>query len=164
MASILDKAKAAFGGTSAAAPASEDRDLQESVLLVLRLKNEALQQADRAAQNDQRQPTLSDYFIAAHKLGITNREALQKHQIPWGPRIYSDLSGLKITGFLIREGEISPSADIRQQAMQLANEEAAKAGRKASLPDFLNAVRIVNDMKEGGVSSRRVIQPQRAMS
>ena len=38
--------------------------------------------------------------------------------------------------------------------MLLANAEAEKAGRKATLPDFLNAVRIVNDRKDGGVSSQ----------
>ena len=62
-------------------------------------KAEALGMASRAAQAEQRNPTLEDYFAAAQQLG-------QDRDLPaneWNPRVFADLSGQNINGFLISE-------------------------------------------------------------
>lgn len=86
-------------GTSAAAAAPAEPD-EASRLFALR--RTALDLAAATARHENRQPTLADYITAAESL----RGQVETQGLQWGPRVYANLSGQTIRGFLIRREDI----------------------------------------------------------
>ena len=65
------------------------------------LKRDALAAATRMAQGENRAPTLKDYIAAAD--GMRNRAEIEG--LRWDARVYADLSGQKLDGFLINQAD-----------------------------------------------------------
>lgn len=105
------------------------------------LKIEAIGRAALDAKSEKRMPTLTDYFIACEQLGETRREEFAARGMQWGVRIYSDISGLTLDGFLIRKDDVTPPLEARQAASAKARDIAAFQNRKATTLDFLYAMR-----------------------
>lgn len=104
-------------------------------------KEEALERARVAANAEGRMPTLTDYFIECELLGQERRELIAAEKMHWNVRVYADMSGLLIEGYLLRKEDIKPPAEIRARANAKATEIAAYQNRKATTLDFLQAMR-----------------------
>lgn len=105
------------------------------------LKEEALANAAADAAHEGRKPTLTDYFIACEVLGEKNASELRAENIAWDRKIYTDLSGLTVQGYLIRQEDIAPPADVRQRAMERAQNVAAHQQRQPTVLDFLRSIK-----------------------
>lgn len=127
-------------------------------------KTEALSMATEAAAERSKatgiesMPTMTDYFIAANKLGETKAQEMKERGVDWSPRVFADLSSLTdntgkvtaemhISGFQINKADIEPLADIKMFATMKAAELAQAEGRKAGLPDMLQALQ---DIQQAG--------------
>lgn len=104
-------------------------------------KEEALERASVDARAQGRMPTLTDYFIACEMLGELRRELIASEGLSWNYKVYTDMSGLTIDGFLIRREDLSPPVEMRQRASAKARELAQYQGRKATMLDLLHAMR-----------------------
>lgn len=105
------------------------------------LKEEALARAAAEARSESRMPTMTDYFIACELLGQERKAMLDEQQIQWGSKVYVDMSGLTIQGFLIRKDDLMPPADVRTRAMERAKNIAGHQGRQATTLDMLYAIK-----------------------
>lgn len=104
-------------------------------------KEESLERASTEAHAEGRMPTLTDYFIACEMLGAERRGLIADEHLHWGPKVYTDLSGLTIDGFLIRREDLTPPADMRLRASANAKELAKYQGRTPTMLDYLRAMK-----------------------
>lgn len=116
------------------------------------LRQEALTRASTDAKAENRQPTLNDYFIACEQLGEQRRSEFEARGVQWNPRIYADISGMQVDGYLIRRDDVVPSNDVREVAALRAQGIAQSQGREPSNLDYLEAVR---DVERNGIDAMR---------
>jgi hypothetical protein len=105
------------------------------------LKTHALSMAIADAHADKRMPTITDYFIACEMLGQEKSAELAEKNIVWNVKVYADLSGLHIDGFLMRKEDLTPPTEVRQKASQYAVGLAKHQNRVPTTLDYLMAVR-----------------------
>lgn len=105
------------------------------------LKQEAIARAALDAKAERRMPTLTDYFIACEELGEQRRDEFAMRGMHWGVRVYADISGLALDGYLIRKDDVAPPAEARAAASQHAKAIAAHQNRQATTLDYLYAMR-----------------------
>ena len=67
------------------------------------LKKRLLIQAAEKARTDGRVATLEDYRLACVHYGQSNDGMAMTERGEWGPKIYADLRGQHLTGFLIAD-------------------------------------------------------------
>lgn len=104
-------------------------------------KEEALERASADARAEGRMPTLTDYFISCELLGEERRTLIASEQLAWNVKVYTDLSGLTIDGFLLRREDLAPPADMRLRASANAKEMAKYQGRTPVMLDYLRAMK-----------------------
>lgn len=111
-------------------------------------KKEALQIARANAGIDGRPPTISDYYIACEQLGEQHEHRMARQGLEWNAKIYADMRGQTLDGFLIRQGEIEPDASAQQAAIRLAAQQRGVSPDKLALSDVYDAMRQVNDLRD----------------
>lgn len=158
------------GGTSAAPTPKDLPDLNGSfpdteARKLFDLKKEALEMASQMALERQYgdrearaagldtgparspesyKPTMTDYFIAAEKLG--RERGLSEQE--WNPKIFADLSGQKIDGFQINQSDMQPPKAARMLAGIRAQQTAQAEGRKPTRADTLAALQQIQQSGE----------------
>lgn len=105
------------------------------------MKEEALARAAADARAESRMPTMTDYFIACETLRGERKAELAAQQIQWGPKVYADLSGLTIKGYLIRKEDLVPPSDVRARASERAKQIAQHQNRVPTALDMLQAIK-----------------------
>lgn len=128
--------------------ASVDVTMEKEKSALANYKREALNLAKQTAaeRNDGKLPTMTDYFIAAQKIGETHADAMKTQGIQWTPAVFSDFSGHKkdglditIDGFQINREHLEPPREALLLATHRAQQaaQAAGTGKAATLTDTL---------------------------
>lgn len=110
-----------FGSASSTPEVSDP--LAEETAAVRTLIGEAITNARTAALAEGRQPNLSDYMEAANDLS----GRAEQQGLAWGPRVFADLSGQRLEGFVIRQEDLYPSQeqkDLMKDVLDLDNDQA----------------------------------------
>ena len=111
-------------------------------------KREALQLAKTAAEADGRRATMTDYFIAAVKLGESKSAEMSARGIQWGPQVIADLSGQTLDGFQINKADMEPPRNVQMLASIRARQAAQAQGRQPTLGDTLAALQQIQQSGE----------------
>lgn len=106
--------------------------------------------------------TMTDYFIAANKLGEDKKEEMAKQKVEWTPKIIANLSKHRIEHAQINKVEIEPTQDMRQLAILNAAIKAREEGRdKATLGETLEQLQKIILSGEK-VSSEKTLEKAKA--
>jgi uncharacterized protein YjbI with pentapeptide repeats len=140
---------APMGKSSIDTSTATQKPLNEAEKLLVSYKQMAVEHAKKTAEAAGRQPTISDYYIAAENVGQQHAAQMQRQGVSWGPQTYADGNNLSFDGFLIRKYEIEPTKAMQKLAMQRLHGQAIQNGQIGqptfSKSDILNAIRQVND-------------------
>jgi uncharacterized protein YjbI with pentapeptide repeats len=111
-------------------------------------KRDALDMAKQMASERGSPATMTDYFIAAQRIGESRADEMAAQGIQWTPAVIADLSGQRIDGFEINKEELQPRREAIMLASARARDAAVEEGRPATLVDTLQELQKIQQSGE----------------